>query len=31
MAVRKVPGTQLINAVTNETVYTPPESETPAP
>jgi Fic family protein len=28
MAVRKVPGTQLINAVTNETVYTPPENET---
>jgi Fic family protein len=28
MAVRKVPGTQLINAATNETVYTPPENET---
>jgi Fic family protein len=28
MSVRKVPGTQLINAVTNEIVYTPPESET---
>lgn len=28
MSVRKVPGTQLINAATNEIVYTPPENET---
>jgi Fic family protein len=28
MTVRRVPGTQLINAVTNEIVYTPPENET---
>ena len=27
MSVRKVPGTQLINAATNEIVYTPPENE----
>ncbi|MGH8475631.1 MAG: protein adenylyltransferase Fic [Methylococcales bacterium] len=27
MAVRKVPGTALINSATNETIYTPPEGE----
>ncbi len=27
MAVRKVPGTALVNSATNETVYTPPEGE----
>jgi Fic family protein len=27
MTVRKVPGTQLMNAATNEIVYTPPENE----